>query len=118
MGYKIGFAQRASTIILEELNLYFVDNFEDYINWYYENREFLKSEYLVRISKNLSISDFFGDWFKIRGKSFAGYFLGYEFIKYLESNYNLHEIAILPMDKIKIHLSKFLSNVKENFLKY
>jgi len=30
--YSEGFAQRASTIILEELNLYFFDNLEDYIN--------------------------------------------------------------------------------------
>lgn len=115
--YSEGFAQRVSSIILNKLNFFIVDDVNDYIDWYNKNHQFLKEEYFLRIQKNISTSDFFGDWFKIKGKSFAGYFLGYEFIKYLESNLNLYEIATLKLEDIKILLDKYLLNLKnENLL--
>lgn len=49
--YNEGFAQRVSSIILNKLNLFVVDNVNDYIDWYNKNHQFLKDEYFLRIQK-------------------------------------------------------------------
>jgi len=56
------------------------------------------------------VSDFYGNWNHVEGYSDGGYYLGREFILYLEGlGLGVREVGTLPIEKIKQHAESFLS---------
>ena len=60
----------------------------------------IKREYLRRVDKNISTQDFFGDWCSYKNHSDVGYYLGCEFVKYLQRQYSLVDIASLNVNQL------------------
>lgn len=74
-------------------------------NW--KNKAEIKWEYLNRIDNNISTQDFFGDWCNYKGYSDVGYYLGREFIKYLQHQYSLVDIANLNINQLYQNFKAF-----------
>lgn len=104
--YIEGFAQWFGEKLTNE-NIWYPFNESD-LDWCQKNLNFLKKEFLIRVENNLKTLDFFGDWFDIKGKRMTGYFLGYNFIKFLENFLDVYSIIKLSDDKIKKYLLNFL----------
>ncbi len=80
-------------------------------DWYQkceERKEDLKSECLNRFKRGISCRDFYGDWWEVFGISDTGYYLGYQFIKYLLKEYGLVEIASFEYNEVQEKLYYFL----------
>jgi hypothetical protein len=112
--YSEGFAKRCEYFILGK-EVWNEAEDEDWILWCLEHRGWLAKEYLFRIDKKISVNDFFGDWLSIQGKRQTGYFLGHEFIRWLEENHNIREIATFPFEKIKEHVRQYLCYIAADF---
>ena len=67
-----------------------------------ENEAEIKREYLRRVDKNISTQDF-GDWCSYKNHSDVGYYLGCEFVKYLQRQYRLVDIASLNVNQLYNH---------------
>ena len=74
-----------------------------------ENEAEIKREYLRRVDKNISTQDFFGDWCSYKNHSDVGYYLGCEFVKYLQRQYSLVDIASLNVNQLYNHFKEFAS---------
>jgi hypothetical protein len=98
--YGEGFAQRCEHIILRK-ETWHVAKDREWLSWCKRHKGWLAKEFLKRVEKQASLKDFFGSWFSIQGKKQTGYFLGHEFIRELEKNYSLREIALFKMDKVR-----------------
>ncbi len=62
----------------------------------------LKSEFLDRLNRqDKTCNDFFGDWYPVMGITEAGYFLGYELIKQITSDYQISDIMKFTYDEIE-----------------
>lgn len=105
--YSEGFAKRFEYLILGEEIWNEADD-ENWLLWCKEHKKYLAKEYLSRINNKINVNDFFGDLLSIKGKRQTGYFLGYEFIRWLEKNYNIMEISVLPFGKIKELVREYL----------
>jgi len=105
--YSEGFAKRCEHLILRK-EIWNEAEDEDWILWCIEHKGWLAKEYLLRIDKGISVNDFFGDWLSIQGKRQTGYFLGHEFIRWLEKNYSIREIATFPFERIKELVRQYL----------
>jgi hypothetical protein len=108
--YIEGFAQRGEHIILESETWHEIED-EDWLNWCKENKSWLAKEYLRRINEGLPVNDFFGSWLEIKGKKQTGYYLGYEFIRWLEKKYDLKKIAILSPEEIREEGIRYLKSI-------
>ena len=64
-------------------------------------------EYLARLDGG-DVRKFFGSWFDFRGVKYAGYFLGHRFIRRLEAEKPLREIALLSREEIEVMARSFL----------
>ncbi len=64
-------------------------------------------EYLSRLDRG-DVRGFFGSWFDFHGIKYAGYFLGYRFIRHLEAEWPLREIALLSREEIEVMARSFL----------
>lgn len=104
--YTEGFATRYSQRLYKE-GFYHQDQ-DDRLDFCQSNISDIKCEYLRRLNENENTSDFFGDWNTYRGKSNLGYYLGCEFIRWLQVQYNDREIACMLPDDIKHKLFLFL----------
>lgn len=109
--YVEGFAQWFGEKLVSK-DIWYPFN-KSHLNWCQKNIEFLKKEFLFRIENNLKTYDFFGDWFDIKGKKMTGYFLGYNFIKYLENFLDFKSIIKLKDEEIKNHVINYLKEVKD-----
>jgi hypothetical protein len=71
-----------------------------------------------RNSFKTSIREFFGSWFEFQGKRQIGYFLGHEFIRWLqrERGLGLQEIARLPLEEIRSQMESHRKAVLEGAL--
>ncbi|WP_372998751.1 hypothetical protein [Lutispora sp.] len=75
------------------------------------NEKQLKKLYLaVLYDKEKGTRDFFGDWFEVLGISDTGYYLGAEFIRSLDKQYNIEDIGKLQFWEIENHVISFLND--------
>jgi len=75
------------------------------------NEKQLKKLYLTALfDKEKGIRDFFGDWFEVLGISDTGYYLGTEFIRLLDKQYDIEEIGKLQFREIENYAISFLSD--------
>jgi len=61
------------------------------------------------------VDEFFGSWLEIFGKSQTGYYLGYNFIKELEKEHDICEIAKLKLNYIREKACEFLTKKTQKF---
>lgn len=95
--YQEGVAMVCEQILSRD-DMHFHQDENGWLAWCQKHEKELKKEYLNRIHALQSTQDFFGDWCKFQGYSDTGYYLGCQFIKYLEKKYKLVQIANLPSD--------------------
>ncbi|MEO0113115.1 MAG: hypothetical protein ABIN23_04385 [candidate division WOR-3 bacterium] len=96
--YSEGFAKRFVSFISGKEK-----EDKNWVLWCRKHKKELIREYLNRINYKKKVNDFFGDWLNVKGKSFTGYFLGREFIRWLEEKEgkDIRKIAILPFNKVQ-----------------
>lgn len=97
--YQEGIAMVCEQILCQN-DCYYHQNQEGWLEWCTANQAEIKQEYLYRIDHNISAQGFFGDWCQFKGHSDVGYYLGCEFIKYLQQKYSLVEIANLKISQL------------------
>lgn len=93
--YQEGVAMVCEQILLADSEAYH-QNKGDWLSWCADHEASLKKEYLARLEKGESTQDFFGDWNQYQGHSDVGYYLGCQFVKYLQRKFSLRELANLP----------------------
>ena len=106
--YVEGFAERYQELLLRR------SAFDRYgggwLEWCRANHDRLSSIYLKRLRNSESVSDFYGNWNQVDGHSDVGYYLGREFIVFLEEKgLRIKAVATLPIEKIKNHMEEFLA---------
>lgn len=95
--------------ILCQDDRYYHQNQNGWLDWCKENEAEIKREYLRRVDKNISTQVFFGDWCSYKNHSDVGYYLGCEFVKYLQRQYSLVDIASLNVNQLYNHFKEFAS---------
>jgi len=99
--YAEGFAQRCEHLILGSETWHEMQD-KTWLSWCQDHKCYLAGEYLKRIDGKLSVNDFFGSWLEIQGKRQTGYFLGHEFIGWLEKkNQSIKTIGTLSLEEIR-----------------
>lgn len=104
--YREGIAMVCEQILCQD-NHYYHQNQNNWLAWCVSNQTEIKQEYLKRIDENISTQDFFGDWCNYKKHSDVGYYLGCEFIKYLQQQYSLVDIANLNINQLYDHFKIF-----------
>lgn len=104
--YQEGIAMVCEQILCQDDNHYH-QNKNNWLAWCTLNKFEIKQEYLKRIDNNISTQDFFGDWCNYKNHSDVGYYLGCEFIKYLQQQYSLVDIANLNISQLYKHFKTF-----------
>lgn len=104
--YTEGFATRVSQLLYKE-NFYHQSQ-NGWLDFCMDNTKRIKNEYLKCLINSENTACFFGDWNTFMGHSNIGYWLGCEFIRNLEKNYTIQEIAVLNADTIEKDLNLFL----------
>lgn len=75
------------------------------------NKRDLKSLYLKALyNQDEGTKHFFGDWFRVKDISDAGYFLGAELMNKLDKKYNIEQIARLKFKDIENEVIQFLKS--------
>jgi hypothetical protein len=115
--YSEGFAQRFEHLVLGRSAWYLPRgiNKERWLEWCESHKSQLASILLDRDKRKEPINDFFGHWLNIEGWRQVGYYLGHEFITYLEATKTVQEIArLLDIDtQAKIFLKMLVSGIGE-----
>lgn len=106
--YQEGLAMVCEHILCQD-DRYYHQNQNGWLDWCKENEAEIKREYLRRVDKNISTQDFFGDWCSYKNHSDVGYYLGCEFVKYLQRQYSLVDIASLNVNQLYNHFKEFAS---------
>jgi len=105
--YIEGFAERYQELILGRP--VFSRYGEHWLTWCRANHKRLAAMYLGRICMRKSVADFYGNWNQVEGHSDVGYYLGREFVLYLEAaGLEAADIATLPREKIRQFVELFL----------
>lgn len=104
--YQEGIAMVCEQILYQDINHYH-QNKNGWLDWCITNKNQIKREYLKRINNCEGTQDFFGNWCSYQGYSDVGYFLGCEFIKYLQEKFSLVEIANLKVSTLLQHFKMF-----------
>lgn len=112
--YSEGLAKRCEFFILGK-DTWNEAGDENWISWCRKYKRELAEEYLHRVDSGKPVNEFFGDWLNVKGKSQTGYFLGREFIRWLEENYNMEEIATFPLEKVKEEGRRYLCYLATDF---
>lgn len=110
--YEEGFAQRFEHLLSGADTWHEMSgiNGEDWLDWCKGNISELVRVYLQRVFSGQSVDDFFGHWFDIEGRKQCGYFIGHEFIRYLEEKgLTIEQIALIPEIEGECH--EFLMNM-------
>ncbi len=108
--YSEGFATRCEHLILGRESWRIASD-GSWIRWCRGNIGFLAREYLRRVDEGRPVNDFYGSWLNIEGRSQTGYFLGHEFIRYLEKGRSIREIAVMDFDEVVTYARRFLLEV-------
>ena len=116
--YGEGFAQRCEHIILGRESWHPAQD-EGWLPWCQEHRAELTEAFYQRAVAGQSIREFFGSWFEFQGKRQTGYFLGHEFIRWLqrERGLGLQEIARLSLEEIRSQMESHRKAVLEGALR-
>ncbi len=112
--YSEGFAQRCEHLILEGETWHEVQD-ENWLSWCRQHKAWLAREYLRRVDVGIPVNDFFGSWFNIQGKRQTGYFLGHEFIRWLEKEHDIRKIATFPFEGVKERTAQYLRFIAVDF---
>lgn len=112
--YSEGFAKRCEYFILGK-EAWNEANNENWVTWCKEHKRRLAKEYLYRTDSKKPVNDFFGDWLNIQGKKQTGYFLGWNFVLWLEKNHDLRDIATFPFEKVKEKARRYLCHLATDF---
>lgn len=104
--YTEGFATRYSQVLYKED--FYCQNQNGWLDFCKSHISDIKHEYLSRIKANEKISDFFGDWNTYMGYSDLGYYLGSEFIRWLQEKRTDEEVACMLPDELQSNLIMFL----------
>ena len=105
--YQEGIAMVCEQILCQHAD-YYHQNQNGWLNWCVSNQREIKQEFLRRIDSNLSTQDFFGDWCNYQKHSDVGYYLGCEFVKHLQRQHSLVEIANLDSKQLNRHFRAFV----------
>lgn len=83
-----------------------------WLDWCRSHRNRLAQEYMRCLEKKESTRRFFGSWYDIQGYKQAGYYLGFELIRALESKIPIKEVAsLVDIDaSVKIELERMASS--------
>ena len=73
----------------------------DWLAWCRRNRRFLSSKFLASIASRSRWNHFFGSWFRIRGQTETGYYLGSEIVREWEERMPVREISTWTTDQIR-----------------
>ena len=90
--YTEGFADRFENSLQSNKKIH-RDSMDQESVWFGKNKRWLAREFLKRLENNGDFRPFFGSWYRIRGHSQTGYFIGSEIVKRLEESFSLKEIA-------------------------
>lgn len=104
--FREGIAMVCEQILCRDGNHYHQDK-NGWLVWCAAHRGEIKREYLRRVESQISTQDFFGDWRQYQGHSDVGYYLGCEFIKYLQRQYELTDIANFSVDQMRERFRAF-----------
>jgi len=106
--YAEGFAERYQELLLSRP---IFDRYgAGWLAWCQANHRKICSIYLKRLRECESVSDFYGNWNQVEGHSDVGYYLGREFIVFLEGKgLSIESIATMPEDKILCHVEEYLA---------
>jgi hypothetical protein len=110
--YEEGFAQRCEHIVNGSDTWHMASN-RQWLPWCEKHKAWLAKEFLERLDRHASASDFFGSWFDIQGKKQTGYFLGHAFIVSLERTCALREIARFSSCRAKRLAVAYLKEVSK-----
>jgi len=110
--YSEGFAMRCEHYVLGG-EIWRIALDKNWIIWCKKNSKYLAKLYMEYVEKESPVNDFYGSFYSINSYSQTGYFLGHEFIRYLEENENmkLTEIAKLHYNNVIGYVKKFLNKV-------
>jgi len=110
--YSEGFAMRCEHHVLGG-EMWRIASNKGWITWCRKNLRYLAKLYVEYVKKGLLVNAFYGSFYSINGYSQTGYFLGHEFIRYLENKERMRliEIAKLRYSDIINYVKKFLSEV-------
>ena len=112
--YEEGFAQRCEALITGSDSWHEQTTDDDWLEWCQSHKGWLAAEFLKAVEGGRPVNPFFGSWFEIEGKSQTGYFLGYEVIRELETEYHLKEISLL--DDVETRSRAILEQMKQTDL--
>jgi hypothetical protein len=102
--YSEGLAQRCEHLVLGADTWHMnsgVDN-AGWLVWCQAHQGWLAAEFLRNVDAGESVRPFFGSWYKLRGYSQCGYYLGHQLIAHLERELTLGEIALLEGDDARL----------------
>lgn len=106
--FREGIAMVCEQILCRDGNHYHQDK-NGWLAWCTAHQDEIKREYLRRVDGQLSTQDFFGDWRQYQGHSDVGYYLGCEFIKFMERQDELTDIANFSIGQIAERFRAFAS---------
>ncbi len=81
-------------------------NDSSWLEWCERNRPMLAGEYLELIRTNKPSKVFFGDWLQGHGRKQVGYYLGHEFVKWLEREMTIEQVA--ELEDVDARVCRFL----------
>ncbi len=108
--YIEGFAQRYEQVLLDDEH--YNQDKDNWLNWCKEKHRYICSKYLDCIMNELSVKDFYGDWNSFEDRSDVGYYLGCEFIRKLQSSFDVSKIAKLDIKEVKQLAIEYLKEGK------
>ncbi len=108
--YSEGFAQRLEHVILGQESWHAAQD-ESWLTWCREHQADLARAYFTKAERGETVSEFFGSWFEFQGRKQTAYFLGHEFIRWLERERELRELARFSLHEVRQHLRQYLSTV-------
>ena len=112
--YSEGFAQRCEHLILGCETWHQMQS-ENWPSWCQQHKAWLAKEYLRRVDEGIAVNDFFGSWLDIQGRRQTGYFLGHEFIRWLEKEHDMRKISTFTFQNVKEPTVEYLRLVADEF---
>jgi len=88
---------------------YYHQDSNGWLLWCETNHKYLCEKYLHCILNDIPTKEFYGDWHNVDGYIDVGYYLGCEFIKHIQSRFDINKIACLELHEVKELVIEFLS---------
>lgn len=108
MLYREGIAHRYANDLVEKSA---IENkaFREWESWCQNHKKLAAQEYWGRIGQDRFVHDFFEDQYTFHDRKHIGYFLGGEFILFLEQRYAREEILIMDFSQICLEAQSFFA---------